>query len=243
MRTSLKLLTTTLLAGVACGAAQAETSVTANIGYTNDYIYRGLSQKPDNGSFQGGVDLTNGIFYAGTWLSSIDFGTDSTIEYDFYAGVTPSVGNTTFNLGVIYYGYDGDDAVADDLPYWEALAGFTHAFDNGYSFGGKLMLSPEFTLNSGTAVYTEVNAATKLAEYGNGLTVTGSGAVGYQTVEDNDAFGFDNYTTWNAGLTAAYDVFSFDLRYHDTDIDASALADGKLVGLVKLTVPIYPRGE
>lgn len=243
MRTSMKLLTTALLAGAASAPALAETAVSANFGYTNDYIYRGISQKPDNGAFQGGLDLTSGMFYAGTWLSSVDFGNDTEIEYDLYAGITPSIGNTTFNFGVIYYGYDGEDAIADDLAYWEGLASFTHAFDNGYSLGGKLMVSPEYTLNSGAAVYAELNAGTQLAEYANGVAVAGSGAVGYQTVDDNAAFGFENYTTWNLGLTTTWNVFSFDLRYHDTDIDSNALADGKIVGLVKLTVPIYPRGE
>ena len=48
-------------------------------------------------------------FYLGTWASNVDFGAnDPKTEIDFYAGVKPTVGDTSLDFGVLYYGYSKD---------------------------------------------------------------------------------------------------------------------------------------
>src|SRR5512145_3332091 len=47
-------------------------TVSANVGVTTDYVFRGISQSGEDAAVQGGVDLTCGKFYLGTWASSID---------------------------------------------------------------------------------------------------------------------------------------------------------------------------
>ena len=64
----------------------------ANIGFTNKYIFRGVPQS-DN-SLQGGLDLQAGGFYLGTWAADVDDGA----EIDFYAGYGWDIGEDAFCL-------------------------------------------------------------------------------------------------------------------------------------------------
>ena len=53
-------------------AADAWTA-TGYIQGTNDYIFRGMSQTRRDPAIQGGADIGYGWFYAGTFLSNVDF--------------------------------------------------------------------------------------------------------------------------------------------------------------------------
>jgi len=71
---------------------------------------------------------TSDLFYVGTWASTVDFNDDlenpftgeqisdgSSLEIDFYAGYTPSLGDLSLDFGVTYYLYpdapQGDDVI------------------------------------------------------------------------------------------------------------------------------------
>ena len=69
-----------LCAGVA--QAQEGPKLSYNIGLASDYVFRGVSQTDENAQIFGGVDLTAGKFYAGTWASNVDFGDDTDAEID-----------------------------------------------------------------------------------------------------------------------------------------------------------------
>ena len=108
----MRTLTTALAAALGCLAlstaayAQDEgPSFAFNLGANTDYVFRGLSQTGEDPSVFGGVDASFGIGYAGAWASNVDFGNGTDAEFDLYAGVKPTVGAVTFDVGVIYYGY------------------------------------------------------------------------------------------------------------------------------------------
>ncbi len=88
---------------LAAGVAQA--GVTANIGVTNNYLWRGLTQTDNNAAVQGGVDYSHDSgFYAGTWTSNVDFGTTG-FELDLYAGWSGEFSGFSLDLGYIQYMY------------------------------------------------------------------------------------------------------------------------------------------
>jgi len=88
-----KLLNSLILAALAVPslamAADAPASphtVTANVGLTSDYIFRGISQTSGNPAIQGGIDYAHSSgFYAGVWGSNISW------ISDFNAGVSSSL--------------------------------------------------------------------------------------------------------------------------------------------------------
>lgn len=99
--------------GIAAGLAAAamlstviaQADVTANIGVTSNYLWRGVTQTDDRAAVQGGVDYSHESgFYAGTWTSNIDFGTTG-FELDLYAGWGGEFGGISVDVGYIQYLY------------------------------------------------------------------------------------------------------------------------------------------
>lgn len=140
----LRQFTFTTLASAALltapGFAQEESGPTflggefsANVAITTDYTFRGISQSGSDAAIQGGFDWASDLFYVGTWGSTVDFNDDltnpitgeeisdgSSLEVDFYAGVTPSFGKFSLDFGVTYYLYPDapqgeDDIIVPDL--------------------------------------------------------------------------------------------------------------------------------
>jgi uncharacterized protein (TIGR02001 family) len=218
MRTMKKTMGLAMLAGAAtfasAGAASAE--VTANIALTTDYVFRGISLS-DGPAVQGGFDYSAELWYAGVWGSNVNEG----IELDLYAGFTPTTGPVEWDLGLIGYFYPDADDDAAEFDYVELKAGGSVSLTEQFSAGGELYWAPENFGDTGEAIYIEING-----EFTVNDALVFSGAFGNQSVEDPDGpFGLageDDYNTWNLGGALAFHGFQFDLRYHDTDIDAGS---------------------
>jgi len=88
------------LLGVSAPALAVDLS--ANIGYNQEYIYRGIPQ--EKSSAFGGLDLEAGGFYLGTWGADVGDGA----EIDFYGGYGFAVGDFNFGVGATIYTYTGD---------------------------------------------------------------------------------------------------------------------------------------
>jgi len=230
------LLATSALAATA-GAASAETTFSGNVALTSDYVFRGISQSDSEIAIQGGFDVGHDLFYAGVWASSIDFGLDGTVEVDLYAGVKPTLGPVTFDLGVIGYFYPGlDDVFNADMV--EFKAGASIAPVENLTVGATLFYSPEFTFSPGDpGLYVEGTAGYAISD-----KFAVSGAIGHQEVDTTNYFGAsgDSYTTWSAGGTFSAYGFGIDLRYFDTDLDPSLVgpsgddsSDGRVVLTLK----------
>jgi uncharacterized protein (TIGR02001 family) len=215
------------------GAAHAQDeasgpSFSFNIGANNDYVFRGYSQTDEDPSVFGGVDATWGIGYAGVWLSNVDFGDSTDAEFDLYAGIKPTVGAATIDLGVIYYGYV-DQPSGADYDYWEFKAAASVPAGPA-TLGVAAYYSPDFFGAVDEALYYEANASVAIPE----TKFSVSGALGHQQLE-----GPGDYTVWNVGLGFALtDNISFDVRYWDTDTDSGedplSLADARVVAGIKL---------
>ncbi|WP_298333975.1 TorF family putative porin [Asticcacaulis sp.] len=192
------LLAATIAASaLVAGAASAEGALSYNIAATNNYVWRGVTQTDKEAAVQGGIDYTNGSFYAGTWASNVDFGSDASLEVDLYAGVKPTVGNWSFDFGAIYYAYPDED----DLNFGELKAGFTHPMGKG-TIGAAIYTNWETLENP----YYELNAAYPLTD-----KWSVSGAMGKYEASTGE------YTTWNLGAGYALTSnLSLDVRYWDT---------------------------
>ncbi|TAL37350.1 TorF family putative porin [Phenylobacterium sp.] len=228
MRTLKLALAATAASLCFAGAAYAQDdsgpSFSFNIGANTDYVFRGISQTDEDPSVFGGIDATMGIGYAGVWVSNVDFSNGTDAEYDLYAGIKPTAGPVTFDLGVIYYGYV-DSPKGSNQDYVEAkLAASVPA--GPATLGAAVFYSPEFFGDTGDAWYYEINAAVTIPD----TKVSVSGALGRQDIEVGPG-----YTTWNAGLGYALtDNISLDLRYWDTAKDKfGAISEGRVVGGIK----------
>ena len=218
-----------------------------NASVTSDYVFRGVSQNAGKAAAQGGVDFTDNIFYAGTWLSNVDFtknvvivngslfaasfGDPSTYENDLYLGVRPTFWGVSWDLGDIYYNYINNSTAYKD-NFNEVYLKGSEAF-GANTVGGAVYYSNNFFENVGSSYYLEVNDA-----YAFKNKVTVSGAVDYQALTKSKA-GIAGYWGWNIGATyPVTDHFSIDARYWGTDGTATSAfkytdLSGSSVGLKK----------
>jgi len=99
-------------------AADSPHSISANIGAVSNYMWRGVTQTGDGAAIQGGVDYGHASgFYAGTWVSNIDWGSSKpNYELDLYLGYGGEVGEFSYDVSTIYYAYPDADGDAD---FWE----------------------------------------------------------------------------------------------------------------------------
>jgi uncharacterized protein (TIGR02001 family) len=219
--------------GATLAAAPAfaqEVTVSGNVALTTDYAFRGISQTDQSPAVQGGLDLSAGSFYLGTWASNINFGTGgANLELDVYGGYKFAAGPVNFDVGIIGYLYPGAADDGAELDYWEGYVKPSIALSDSFTLGGALYYSPEFTGESGDGFYYEVNGAFTVNP-----SLSLSGAVGMQSVDTSGFFfGEDEYTTWNLGGTYTAMGLGFDLRYVGTDVDNVEIADDRVIFTVK----------
>lgn len=220
----MKALKFALIGGIAAAAvagfasaASAETTVAYNVGVANDYVFRGIDQTGgfSKGEVFGGIDLTSGGFYAGTWLSNTGPENNEGAELDIYGGYKLPLGGATLDLGVISYNYSRGSFVSDKLNNYEVKAALSVPV-GALTLGGVVYWTPQYGPSGKDGVYYEANAAYTLA---NKATI--SGAYGRQTVEKS-FYGIDGYDTWNLGVTYPLtDKVSLDGRYIGVSDDAT----------------------
>jgi uncharacterized protein (TIGR02001 family) len=147
--------------------AQEASPLTFNASVVSDYRYRGISQTRVKPALQGGIDYAApGGFYIGTWASTIkwikDFGGDSDVEIDVYAGWKGEVApGLTLDVGGLQYYYPSNklNPSANTFELYGALsfgpvtAKYSHALTN--TFG-----NPD-SKNSG---YLDVSASFEIAD-------------------------------------------------------------------------------
>ncbi len=132
-KTQLKTIISSAILATAVSASMmplaSQAGVTANIGYTSNYIFRGVEQT-NTGSGSAGLDYENDSgFYAGTWVADVDSG----LETDLYAGFGTSFNGIDLGIGATYYGYT---EAAFDKPYQEVnlsagFSGVSFSYDLG----------------------------------------------------------------------------------------------------------------
>ena len=111
----MKKFVTAAMAAVVCMTAQAE--ITANLGVTSDYRFRGISQTQLDPAIQGGVDYSHrsGV-YVGAWASNVAkefYPGGAGREVDLYAGYRTEVAGVALDAGVLRYDYPGTTANTD----------------------------------------------------------------------------------------------------------------------------------
>jgi len=205
----------------AAGVAQAEDSpISANVTFTSDYVYRGITQSNENMAVQGGFDYAHDSgFYIGTWGSSIDWLDKGGAEVDVYAGFANDIGDTGFSydVGVLQYFYPGGKIGGEDADTTEGYIGVGWKF---LSFKYSYAFTDLFGVpDSDGSEYYDLSAD---FDVGAGFAV--GAHVGRQKVE-----GGGSYNDWKVGVSKDFLGLSWAVDYIDTDIDDVDWADERVV--------------
>jgi uncharacterized protein (TIGR02001 family) len=114
--------------------------VSANVSFTTDYIWRGMTQS-DGPAIQGGFDYAaESGFYAGIWGSNVNFNDGAGSELDYYFGYGFEIGAVGVDLGYVAFDYPK----ATDLDFEEVVLGLSYG-DLGLTFALGQDSAPDYT--------------------------------------------------------------------------------------------------
>ena len=202
-------------------AAWADFAATTN--FTNNYVWRGLTQTDNNPALQGSIQYNHESgLYAGLWGSNVDFldvdGDTATLEVDEYVGFNHAFENGFgVDLSYLYYSYPGTSGI----NFGEVV------LKGSYDF---LTLGVSYTNDyggtGGDSLYYAADVAKEIPEkLAFGLSgFKASAGVGYS---DFDEIVGDNYIDYRVGLTKAITKIisvgimgtTTDRNYLDSDVD------------------------
>ena len=200
-----------LAASLTSSFASAE--ISGEIGVTNDYRFRGVSQTAGDPAIQGSLDYSHDSgFFAGAWASNVDFDepdySGPAIELDLYAGYAGEINDDlTYDVTLYRYNYLSDS----DLNYFEVTAGmdfsgFRVAYWYTNDYGGSDLAMQ----------YIETNYSYPFAENWS-LDLHVGYNFGEATDLDND--GYDTYIDYSFGVSTEISSVSLSLAWLATTID------------------------
>jgi uncharacterized protein (TIGR02001 family) len=201
-------------------SAQAQ-SFSANLGVTNNYMWRGITQTDDDFAVQGGVDFEfdNGLSF-GAWASNVDWGAGD-IELDIYGGYSfPITDMLSGSVGGIAYLYP-DKPNGVDANFFEFNGGLEVDL-SPVTLSGSIAFSPDVA--GETTWDFEGGASIGFAEYFEVF-----GTLGYYEWEVTDGWLY-----YVAGVGASYENFGISAYATGTDISGD---DTEFVVALTITVP------
>ena len=212
---------------MAADAPASPHTVTSNIGFVSNYVFRGITQTAGAPAIQGGMDYAHASgFYAGVWGSNVSWiadagavGTGSvTMELDTYLGYKNSItADIGYDVGYVRFNYLGSSnytaaagfALADTAEVYAAL---TYKFLTAkYSYS---------TLNQFLTVadekgtnYLELNANYAIPD----TSYTISAHAGKQTYTSSAANPLYSYSDYKVGVAKDFSGYVVTLAYTSTD--------------------------
>jgi uncharacterized protein (TIGR02001 family) len=211
-KTLISLTLTSLFAATTLLSIQASAveGLSANVGATSNYLWRGVSQTDNAAAISGGIDYANDAgFYAGTWASNIDFGDDASAELDFYLGFNGQLNkNVSYDVGYIYYAYPDSAQIdpSNEYDFGEVYGSLAYSyFSLSASYGVNNDSGAEFADSS---LYVSAGAEFEVAD---GLTL----AFHIGDYSFDDKMVAQDYNDYSVSLSK--DSFTFVVS--DTDMD------------------------
>ncbi len=205
----------TLAAALISPMVSAE--VSGEIGVTNDYRFRGVSQTAGDFAVQGSIDYSadNG-FFVGAWASNVDDESyDADVEIDIYAGYWGAFGEDEefeYDVTLTYYTYPGQD---ESTKYLEANVGFYFA---GFH------LSQWYTNDYANADvdlhYTELNYSYEFVE-----NWSIDAHVGYSYGDGADLDWGEDYVDYSIGVSTELAGVGLSLAWLDTNLSSDNMID------------------
>lgn len=181
------------LSSLACPLLADGVTFYAGVDATSDYISNGVSQTGGKPALQAYIEVDSNGFYAGTWLSQVDFGTNDNVEIDLYLGYRTRFDSGFYlDVGYAHYFYDDSGSCCGELK----LTGVYPVLEN-MGLEGYLAYDPvaENFNKRATLAYAVTEQFGLSAAYGK--------------------TDFNNNEYWHVGASYAFSNFvSASLAYH-----------------------------
>lgn len=223
-----KTMTTAGLTGLLLLSTPAMADISSTVKVVSDYTFNGVSQTSNDPALQASLDYAgaNG-FYAGTWMSNVDFGggDDTNIEWDAYLGKYYQLNKQWgVDTGIAYYTYHGDDA-SSSYNYPEAYAKFGYNSSMGDTEVNFWYSWDYFGLDANH--YIAMVAHTFELSEGHNIRVS----FDRSTSTDETKWAWDGekaYNHYRVAYMTSYKGFDFDVAVEDTNMGLET-ADTRVV--------------
>lgn len=194
------------------GAWAIDASLTLSA--TNDYRYRGISQTAGDWAAQGSFDLAwDSGFYAGAWVSNVDFEDDADIEIDWYGGYYLEFGESVgLDLMLNYYSYPG---YSEDGDYLEAI-GTLYVADFSFLYA----YAPDFFNTGDTAHYLAADYSYEIAETAGVFEAVSLDAhAGWSFGDYWDEWDIGDYGDFSVGISGSWGWADLSLAWLFNSVD------------------------
>lgn len=233
----------TALALIGCGSASAVSTASVpldaafGVRLASDYNFRGISQTDrglgpnDYAEFQ----FNDNFFYAGVAAYRVKLPNDPSAEIDIFAGIRPKLGDVAFDLGLIHYAYPSGTAFRDgggallvpaNIGFTEVAARATYTASDRLSIGAGVFHSGDWLATDARGTY--INVPFRLTfpsarEGAGSFALSGElGHYGFGTTNaELGSVALPDYRYVNLGAAYTTGPWTFDVRYHHTDLDRS----------------------
>jgi len=202
----------------------AQADVSATVGASNFYLWRGQSISNPSPQFSGSLDYSSGGFYAGVWASS-EGAFDNSSETDLYLGYGGKIGDFGYDVSYFKYLYPNATASLGNSDLSDAVLAlsygpvtFTGYFgvesgsskDRYYTLSGDV---GKFTLTYGKYQGRNSNDGGDYSSYqvaysfNDAITFTVSkiSDKGYQAI-NTPTWGYDTDPTVNVAFSKTFDL-------------------------------------
>ncbi|MDO9596190.1 MAG: TorF family putative porin [Azoarcus sp.] len=203
------------------GETSSRYALSANVGLFSQYVFRGISYTQNKPAVQGGFDVAHDSgLYAGVWGTNVsDAALNNAVgEIDVYAGYAGSVGEITYDIGLLQFIFPGGriNGTREKYDTLEIYAGLSWSFFNlkysqtlGDYFGFNEDSFGTGEGGSRGSSYIEANAN---YEFMPGWSVNAH--VGRQKVR---SYGRYDFTDYKVGVVKSFDDgWELGLAYIDT---------------------------
>lgn len=184
-----------------------------------DYRFRGVSLTGKDPAVQGALDATfdNG-FHIGAWGSNIDDFNGAKTEVDFIGGYGGSVGDVSFDAGVIYYSY----LSGTGTNYWEVYGTAGITVGDVDLTGGLAFVPSQDNVGNDSNIYVTGDASYSFPDTPLSLN--------FHVGLEDGAFG-SNKVDWSIGASYSYKFVNLGLSYIDTN-KPGAMLKGAVIASV-----------
>ena len=141
---------------LAVGFSTAHAQLTANVGLSSDYRFRGISQSNNGAAVQGGIDYAHSSgLYIGNWNSSVSsqvYTAGAGLESDLYAGYKKEIfKGISIDVGSYNYFYPRATTTARTGSHFDTHEGYV-------GLGYKDIISAKYSRTLGNGYFGTANA-------------------------------------------------------------------------------------
>jgi uncharacterized protein (TIGR02001 family) len=206
-------------------AASEAFAITLGGSLLSDYLYRGISLSDRRPSVSSSVEVARGWFYVGGQVYTVRLPTDPAAELTLTGGIRHEVAGIEFDLSAEYYYYPGETPTpgSGTTNYWQSGISASRRIFDTFEIVGRATYAPNSWNSGAWGAYASGEIKIDLPKFKlpnrQEVTWTLGAEFGHQSFGiTSQGSALPSYAHWRLGAAFKYDVVSFDLSYHDTNL-------------------------